>query len=45
LYYKGRALVNLGNYTGAITYLDKALAIDPTDKDALILKQSAQAKH
>jgi tetratricopeptide (TPR) repeat protein len=29
LYYKGQALYYLGNYTGAIVYFDKALAIDP----------------
>jgi tetratricopeptide (TPR) repeat protein len=29
LYYKGLALYYLGNYTGAIVYFDKALAIDP----------------
>jgi tetratricopeptide (TPR) repeat protein len=29
------ALIDLGNYTQAITYLDKALAIDPHDVDAL----------
>jgi uncharacterized protein YjbI with pentapeptide repeats len=35
-YEKGHALLNnLGNYTGAIKYLDKALAIDPNYKDAL----------
>jgi tetratricopeptide (TPR) repeat protein len=28
-------LIKLGNYTGAITYLDKALAIDPNYKLAL----------
>jgi tetratricopeptide (TPR) repeat protein len=28
-YYKARALIDLGNYQEAITYLDKALAIDP----------------
>ena len=35
LYEKGDALNNLGNYTGAITYFEKALAIDPNFKDAL----------
>ncbi|MGB6593241.1 MAG: tetratricopeptide repeat protein [Candidatus Nitrosopolaris sp.] len=39
---KGAALVDLGNYTQAITYFDKALAIDPNDKYALNLKQLAQ---
>ena len=32
---KGVALDNLGNYTGAIQYYDKALAIDPKDVNAL----------
>jgi tetratricopeptide (TPR) repeat protein len=32
---KGNALNNLGNYTAAIAYLDKALAIDPKFQDAL----------
>jgi tetratricopeptide (TPR) repeat protein len=32
---KGRALYNLGNYTQAITYFDKALAIEPNATDAL----------
>jgi tetratricopeptide (TPR) repeat protein len=31
----GRVLGNLGNYTGAITYLDRALSIDPNYKFAL----------
>jgi tetratricopeptide (TPR) repeat protein len=31
----GWALIKLGNYTGAITYLDKALKIDPNYKLAL----------
>jgi tetratricopeptide (TPR) repeat protein len=31
----GRALFKSGNYTGAIKYLDKALAIDPNYKLAL----------
>ena len=35
LYDKGDALYSLGNYTQAIPYLDKALAIDPNDKYAL----------
>jgi tetratricopeptide (TPR) repeat protein len=35
LYYKGDVLFHIGNYTEALTYLDKALAIDPNDKDAL----------
>jgi len=30
-----KALIKLGNYTGAITYLDKALKIDPNYKLAL----------
>jgi tetratricopeptide (TPR) repeat protein len=29
LYYKGLALYYLGDYTGAIVYFDKGLAIDP----------------
>ena len=39
---KGISLYNLGNYTGAIKYYDKALAIQPnntcalTNKDALL---------
>lgn len=32
---KGSALIGLGNYTGAIKYSDKVLAIDPKDKTAL----------
>jgi tetratricopeptide (TPR) repeat protein len=28
-YYKGQALYYLGNYTGAIAYFDRTLAIDP----------------
>ena len=35
LYDRGNILNKIGNYTGAITYFDKALAIDPTFKDAL----------
>jgi tetratricopeptide (TPR) repeat protein len=35
---KGSNLPWLGNYTGAIKYYDKALAIDPTNEDALIHK-------
>jgi tetratricopeptide (TPR) repeat protein len=35
LYEKGNALNNLGNYTEAIPYLDKALDIDPDFEDAL----------
>jgi Flp pilus assembly protein TadD len=31
----------LGNYTQAIQYFDKALAIDPNDKDALNGKANA----
>lgn len=32
------ALNHLGNYTGAIEYFDKALAIDPNDEAALYNK-------
>src|SRR5215467_1138433 len=32
---KGEALYDLGNYTGAILYYDKALAINPHNIDAL----------
>ena len=32
---KGNALYSQGNYTQAIQYYDKALAVDPNDKDAL----------
>ena len=35
LYNKGLALLNLDNYTGAIKYYDKALAINPKDVSAL----------
>jgi Flp pilus assembly protein TadD len=35
LYNKGLSLYHLGNYTGAIEYFDKALAINPHDVDAL----------
>ena len=38
---KGQALIHLGNHTGAITYFDKALAIDPKDEDALYYKGRA----
>jgi len=43
----GWALIKLGNYTGAITYFDKALAIDPNYKlelnnNYIILKDSRQ---
>ena len=41
LYDKGRALIGLGNYTGAIKYLDRALAIDPKYEDALYFKGDA----
>ncbi|MGC1932213.1 MAG: tetratricopeptide repeat protein, partial [Candidatus Nitrosopolaris sp.] len=41
LYNKGDALINLGNYTQAIQYLDKALAIDPKFEDALFDKGDA----
>lgn len=32
----GWALDGLGNYTGAITYLNRALAIHPNNRDALL---------
>jgi len=32
---KGAALDNLGNYTGAILYYDKALTVNPKYEDAL----------
>jgi tetratricopeptide (TPR) repeat protein len=38
LYNKGLALYHLGNYTGAIEYFDRALVVDPNDKDALYYK-------
>jgi tetratricopeptide (TPR) repeat protein len=31
----GLVLDKMGNHTAALTYLDKALTIDPKDKDAL----------
>ncbi|MFZ0513199.1 MAG: tetratricopeptide repeat protein [Candidatus Nitrosopolaris sp.] len=41
LYNKGLALYKLENYTGAIKYYDKALAINPKDVSALSDKGSA----
>ena len=41
---KGIALDSLGNYTGAIAYYDKVLAIDPKDVDALTSKGVALSK-
>jgi tetratricopeptide (TPR) repeat protein len=38
IYNKGVILYQLGNYTEAIGYFDKALAIDPKDEDALYEK-------
>lgn len=38
LYNKGLVLDEVGNNTGALTYLDKALAIDSKDEDALYQK-------
>src|SRR5690349_2106407 len=38
---KGNALLDQGNYTQAIQYFEKALAIDPNDKVALANKGSA----
>jgi tetratricopeptide (TPR) repeat protein len=34
---KGMALGSLGNYTDAIKYFDKTLAIDPSDENALYM--------
>jgi tetratricopeptide (TPR) repeat protein len=36
--FRGIGLNNLGNYTGAIQYFDKAPAIDPKDENALYNK-------
>jgi tetratricopeptide (TPR) repeat protein len=41
LYNKGLALDKSGNYTGAIQYFDKALAIDPKDETALYNKSNS----
>jgi tetratricopeptide (TPR) repeat protein len=41
---KKNALLNLGKYAEAIIYYDKALAIDPNDKDALTAKDNALSK-
>jgi tetratricopeptide (TPR) repeat protein len=41
LFNKGLTLDNLGNYTGALQYYDKALAINPNDANALINKALA----
>jgi tetratricopeptide (TPR) repeat protein len=38
---KGISLANQGNDTGAITYYDRALAINPNDVNALANKASA----
>ncbi len=38
---KGLDLYHLGNYTGAIEYYDKALAMNPNDLDALTSKGTA----
>jgi tetratricopeptide (TPR) repeat protein len=40
---KGLALKGLGNYTQAISYYDKALAIDPKDVEVLIGKGVTKA--
>ena len=40
LVHKGSALYSLGNYTQAIQYYDKALAVDPNNKRALNNKGS-----
>ena len=37
---KGLALDDLGNYTGAVKYYDKALAIDPNDTYYIIHRVS-----
>jgi len=44
LFDKGNALFNHGNYTGAIEYFDKALAIDPNFKEALNGKAGSLAE-
>jgi tetratricopeptide (TPR) repeat protein len=36
--YNSLVLDKMGNLTGALTYLDKVLAIDPKGKDALYQK-------
>jgi tetratricopeptide (TPR) repeat protein len=41
---KGDALYSQGNYPEAIIYYDKALAIDPNNKDYLQWKQNALSK-
>jgi tetratricopeptide (TPR) repeat protein len=40
---KSRHSIHLGNYTGAIEYFDRALAVEPNDKDALYYKGESVA--
>ena len=42
LYNKGVTLFNSGNYTGAIKYYDKALAVNPNDINTLNNKGAAR---
>ena len=41
---KGNALLNQGNFTQAIQYFDKDLAIDPNYKEALDNRQATLSK-
>ena len=41
---KGTALNSLGNYTQALQFFNKALAMNPNDSDALKGKQNAISK-
>jgi tetratricopeptide (TPR) repeat protein len=45
LYNKGDTLKSLGNYTGAITYLNRSLAINPNDRDAKLDLAQANRLH
>jgi tetratricopeptide (TPR) repeat protein len=36
---KAKALIHMGNYSGAVTYLNRVLAIDPANKAALFSQQ------